>query len=381
MAAGNLQGAQQIIAQLAALAGEHAPVPELRKELEARNLDLQLATDAQRVHAAIGAESLLEPAADNARTRFLAMRDLSRTSAQTLTAGHELLGALLHRARTAIGRQEFDAAQQVLAVAQDLGSPADVADTRAVLNTALAARKAADEASAAAKAVRPSLPATEVKSPSERVLSPKPARGLQIEFPRAASERNVQGFVIVEFMLNPDGSATGASVVESSAQGVFDASALAAIKRATFVTHDLADPKKPQRARFRIAYTLDDATAAAVGKPAAANVAPAATAPAATAPAPGVEAPVLSPTPTRPLQVNYPEAALALHEKGYVVVEFMLNPDGSATQPAVADSMPPHVFDREALQAIRGARFVTKALADPGKAQHARVKINFMPLE
>ena len=33
LAAGNLQAAHQVIEQLAALAGEHAPVPELRKEL------------------------------------------------------------------------------------------------------------------------------------------------------------------------------------------------------------------------------------------------------------------------------------------------------------------------------------------------------------
>jgi TonB family protein len=383
LAAGNLQAARQVIDQLAALAGEHAPVPELRKELEAHNLDLELTSDAQRVHAAIGADSLLEPTADNARTRFLAMRDLSRTSAQTTAAGHELLGALLHRARTAIGRQDFETAQQVLAVAQDLGAPADLADTRAALTAGLAARKAADDASAAAKAVRPSAPAPEVKSSSERMLSPRPAHPLQVDFPRAALQRSVQGYVIIEFLLNPDGSASGASVVESSPQGVFDSSALAAIRRATFVTRDLTDPHKPQRARFRIAYTLDDATAAtAAGKPApATNASAPSTAPAAPATAPVTDVPVLSPTPTHPLQVKYPEAALALHEKGYVVVDFTLNPDGSASALAVADSLPPHVFDREALLAVKGATFVTKGLADPGKPQHARVKISFTPSE
>ena len=383
LAAGNLQVAHQLIDQLAALAGEHAPVPELHRDLDARNLDLELTSDAQRVHAAIGADSLLEPASDNARTRFLAMRDLSRNSAQTTAAGHELLGALLHRARAAIARQDFDTAQQVLAVAQDLGSPAELADTRVVLNAALAARKAADEASAAARALRSSAPVAEVKAPSERILSPRPAHALQVDFPRAALQKNVHGYVIVEFLLNPDGSASGASVVESSPPGVFDASALAAIKHATFVTRDLADAQKPQRARFRIAYTLDDAAApAAAGKPAATTEVPAATnAPVTPTATPTAEVPVLSPTPTRALQVKYPEAALALHEKGYVVVEFMLNPNGSATSLAVAESMPPHVFDREALLAIKGATFATKGLADPTKPQRARLKINFTPSE
>ena len=89
------------------------------------------------------------------------------------------------------------------------------------------------------------------------------------------------------------------------------------------------------------------------------------------------EPPVLSPLPTRPLQVNYPDTALQLHEKGYVVVEFMLHPDGSTSALTIADSMPPRVFDREALQAVKGARFVTQGLADAAKAQRARVKINF----
>jgi TonB family protein len=377
MAAGKLPAAHEYLEQLVALAGEHSPVPELRKELDARNLDLELATDQQRVHAAIAADSLLEPAADNARTRFLAMRDLNRNSAQTIAAGRELLLALLHRARTAIGRQDFSGAQQVLGVAQELGSAADLADTRVALDAAVAAKKAADEASAAAKAVRSSAAATEIKPVVERVLSPKPTHSLQIEFPPAALDQNIQGYVIVEFTLNPDGSASAASVVESAPRGVFDSSALAAIRRATFVTRDLADPQKPQRARFRIAYSLDNATAGtAASKPAVA-----ASAPAAVTTGTSGEPPVLSPTPTRPLQVNYPETALVLHQKGYVIVEFTLNPDGSATSVAVAQSMPQHVFDREALQAVKGATFVTKGLADPTQSQRARVKITFNPAE
>jgi TonB family protein len=379
MAAGNLAAAHQYLEQLVALSGEHAPVAQLRKELDARSVDLELASDAQRVHAAIAADTLLEPATDNARTRFLAMRDLSRNSAQTVAAGHELLAALLRRAHAAIGRQDFAGAQQVLTVAQDIGAAAELADTRAALETAITAKRAADEASAAARTVRSSAPATAAKPAPERILSPKPARGLQVDFPRGALAQNLQGYVIVEFMLNPDGSTSAASVVESAPRGIFDSSALAAIKRAKFMTGDLADPHQPQRARFRIAYSLDGAAAVtpAAGKPVALASTPAP----ATDSVASSEPPVLSPLPTRPLQVNYPDTALQLHEKGYVVVEFMLHPDGSTSALTIADSMPPRVFDREALQAVKGARFATQGLADATKPQHARVKINFKPAE
>ena len=90
---------------------------------------------------------------------------------------------------------------------------------------------------------------------------------------------------------------------------------------------------------------------------------------------------MLSPTPAHPLQVNYPETALVLRQQGYVIVQFMLNPDGSASSVAVAESMPPHIFDKEAILAVKGATFVTKGLADPTKSQRARVKINFKPSE
>ena len=69
--------------------------------------------------------------------------------------------------------------------------------------------------------------------------------------------------------------------------------------------------------------------------------------------------------------------ALALNRTGYVVVEFMLNPDGTPGSPTVVESSPAKIFDYEALMAVKRARFVTTDLADPTKPQRARVKINF----
>ncbi len=378
LAAGNLPAARQLIDQLVALNGDRSPVPELRKEFDARRVDAELTTDGEQVHAAIVAGTLLEPAADNARARFLPMRDLNRTSPQTLAAQHELLTALLRRVQADVGRQDFEGAQQTLTAAQDFGTKAELADTRAALESALAAKRAADAASAAAAASRAST-AVAAAAPVVPVLSPKPTHSLQVDFPSAALAENIKGYVIVEFMLNPNGSASGAAVVESSPRGIFDRSALAAIKRAIFSTADLADPKKPQHARFRINFSLDDgptkAPAPVPGRTAAAT--PAA-APATTPGSGPVAAPqLLSPKPTRPLEVNYPKMALALNRSGYVIVEFMLNPDGTPGSPTVIESTPPKVFDYEALEAVKRAKFVTTGLADPSTPQRARVKINF----
>jgi TonB family protein len=379
LAAGNLPAARQLTDQLAALNGERSPVTELRKEFDARKLDAELTTDAEQVHAAIAAGTLLEPATDNARSRFLPMRELNRTSPQTLAAQHDLLTALLRRVQADIGRQDLDGAQQTLTAAQDFGSKADLADTRGALESALAAKRAADAASAAAAAARASTPVV-AAAPVAPLLSPKPTRKLQVDFPSAALTENIKGYVIVEFMLNPNGSASGTVVVESSPRGVFDRSALAAMKRATFSTADLADPKKPQHARFKINFSLDDGPAQAQA-PGLGRTAPAAQSAAAPATAPSaapVAAPqILSPKPTRPLEVNYPKLALALNRTGYVIVEFMLNPDGTPGSPTVIESAPPKVFDYEALEAVKRAKFVTTGLADPTTPQRARVKINF----
>jgi len=378
MAAGNLTAAKSLIDQVVALSGERSPVPELRKEFDARKLDAELTTDAEQVRAAIAAGTLLEPEADNARSRFLPMRELNRTSPLTLAVQHDLLTALLRRVQTDIGKQDFEGAQQTLTAAQDFGSKADLADAHGALDSAVAAKRAAEAASAAA-AARASTPVA-ASAAVVPVLSPKPLRNLEVDFPPAALAQNIKGYVVVEFMLNPNGSASAATVVESSPRGTFDHSALAAVKGASFSTADLADPRKAQHSRIRINYSLNDgptqAPSLVLGRTAPA--APAATAPA-TAPSSGpVAAPmILSPKPTRPLEVNYPKIALEQNRTGYVIVEFMLNPDGTPGSPTVFESKPAKVFDYEALEAVKRAKFVTTGLADPSKSQRARVKINF----
>ncbi len=367
--AGNLLVARQAIDQLVALHGEAAPVPELRRQLNGRRLEGELTIAADQVRAALTAGSLLEPRNDNARTRFLAMQDLSRTSPQTLAVQHDLLVALLRRAQVDIGREDFDGAQQILTVAQEMGTRNELAETRGNLEAALSSKRAGDAAAAAAaKAPRTVAAASSALPAAATILSPKPTRGMHVDFPPFALAANLQGYAIVEFTLNPNGGASAASVVESSPAGTFDSAALAAVRRATFSTQDLTDPKRPQRARFKINFTLADTPAP--------QTTVSTTAPTAVA-APPNPTQILSPKLTQPLQVDYPKVALALNRTGYVVVEFMLQPDGTAGSPMVIESLPVKVFDYEALLAVKRARFVTTDLADRTKAQRARVKINF----
>lgn len=120
---------------------------------------------------------------------------------------------------------------------------------------------------------------------------------------------------------------------------------------------------------------LQDEMQAAQGRAAAAAAtrdAQKQTASAETAPADFIRA-----KPTSPIAVTFPQQAFDAGQHGYVIVEFMLSPKGKALEPRVLEADPVRIFDAAAVQAVRSGRFDTSALADPGKAQRARIRITF----
>ena len=81
--------------------------------------------------------------------------------------------------------------------------------------------------------------------------------------------------------------------------------------------------------------------------------------------------------PLKPMSATYPQQAFDANIHGYVIVEFMLSPKGKAIDPHVVEADPTKTFDAAALQAVRSGRYDTTALADPAKAQRARIRISF----
>lgn len=67
--------------------------------------------------------------------------------------------------------------------------------------------------------------------------------------------------------------------------------------------------------------------------------------------------------------MQYPESAMKKHIKGYVVVNLLIDVDGSIEAAKVLQSSPPGVFDAAALSGIRSWRFA------PGKYQGRPVKV------
>jgi TonB family protein len=267
IAAGNVTAADQMIGQLTASGAPPGSIAELRRALDTKKLDLQLSGMAEQVKAAIAAGTLLEPANDNARTRLAAMRSLSRTSAVTLTAQHQLQTALLDRAQQAMRGGQLDTAQRYLSAAADLGSSSDVTAARRALQAATeaASRQAAAAAAAtaaqartahaAAAAILPEAAGNKVAAAAAatlpRYVAARPVRPLNVTYPDRASGA---GQVIVEFTLEPDGSASDPKVIQSTPRGTFDAVALSAVSSGHYDTRHLAGRTPPVRARILLRF-------------------------------------------------------------------------------------------------------------------------------
>ena len=250
--AGDIPAAEQGLAQLATTGADPAVLQPLQLALEARRQDVQLTGMADAVHAAVGAGNLLEPLADNARTRVQAMRQISRTHAATLAAQHEYATALLARAEDAARAQQFDAAQRYLAAAADVATPEELAAGRRQLQSESDA--AAQRAAAAASPPPATATTSAAAVAAPAIISAHATRPLSVAYPAQAMAQKTTGYVVVEFMLRADGRAYDAKVVESQPAGVFDRSALAGVAGGRFDTSGLGPDRKPQRARIRLSF-------------------------------------------------------------------------------------------------------------------------------
>jgi TonB family protein len=260
LAANDVAAAEQYYAQLAALGADRITLQELRRGLDAHQADAQLQTLADEVHTAVVAGALLEPAASSARTRLQAMRQANRTHPATLAAQRELQDALLTRAREAQAATQYEAAQRWLAAAADIGASNDVTELRRLVQADM--DRAATRAAAAATPPTPSpvaasAPAALATTPvpaTPRYVGARPLRPLNVTYPTQAMQSRLQGYVVLEFTLNPDGHASDIQVVESSSPSVFDKAALDAVTRGRYDTAPLGDSHQPRTARLRVTF-------------------------------------------------------------------------------------------------------------------------------
>jgi TonB family protein len=179
---------------------------------------------------------------------------------------------------------------------------------------------------------------TEPASPLDR---PAPA------YPDSAG--TAQGRVVVHFAIDTQGQVRDATVKESAPSGLFDGAALDAVRNWRY---------QPRRVDGR-AVEQPDNLVALVFKPAPLD-------------------PAHEPVVVRAATYYYPRDAYLAGQEGDVIVRFDIDENGFAHNAKVVKTPVPDVFDENALEAIKDARFMAPMVdGAPMAAAGLEIKVEF----
>ena len=164
----------------------------------------------QSFSAALGANRLLLPANDSAKSYLLALINTDASSPTVATARQSLGGAYLNELRSALTRNDFAAADAWLNEARVIGFTGDEL-------------KAADASLGAARENAAKQDSVVGAGSLQRIeyVAPK--------FPAATWNRNITGWVELEFTVRADGATGDIVVTNSSPRRTFDNAAMTAV--------------------------------------------------------------------------------------------------------------------------------------------------------
>lgn len=190
---------------------------------------------------------LVEPANDSAAYYMTALQNADSDNAFLASGGRELATKLLDRASTA-GR-EGKTAQMEADLTQARKWGADAKDVQAIQQAA-AVRKAAPTRGAGPA---PSAASSGSAAPADKPIRLKRTRSQEPEYPERALAQKISGQVTVEFQVTTKGETLDVRVVASEPAGIFDRSAINAVKRWRYepYTVDGVPQEVTQRALIR----------------------------------------------------------------------------------------------------------------------------------
>lgn len=245
-------GALALIAEAESLPGQNAEYLQAVRDavadlLETRQVAKAKANEERRqaaasataawmagVRTAIDAGNLAGSGKDSALT-LLKQRDETNEIARQLKS--EWLTALLAAHVNAVNGGEFETAESLLAVAEAEASDSDeVAFQRQQLEATLADRES-----------RRVIPVSELVA-----VSRPPAM-----YPRRAEERDISGWVDVEFRVGEDGSTDNIRVVAAEPADVFDRSVINAVSDWQFEPREFRGQVIEQYASARLVFRLE----------------------------------------------------------------------------------------------------------------------------
>src|SRR5580704_8252506 len=213
---------------------------------------------------------LLEPAADSAKYYLEQLAQAEPASAATLAARTAFETRLLDEAHAAVAAQNLPAARRWLTEAQSAGAgPAALSAAEAEIN---AAQKPAAEAAPAGAAVLAEAPAAVSPPPAAGAAAAPAAAATDTsyvnastltrthyvppEYPQNARERGIGGWVDVQFTVQADGALNEVTVVAAQPAGVFEQSALDAVRHWRYQPQVKDGAPMAQRARVRVRFAV-----------------------------------------------------------------------------------------------------------------------------
>ena len=185
---------------------------------------------------ALAANRLLTPKEDSARHYFQRLLEQDATDERTITAQRALFDRLLNRAAEATAGADEQAAQAWIAAAEELEFDA-----------------------AATTAARDSLEQRMIQLATAR---PIPVSDLTLleytppAYPKRALDRNIEGWVDLEFTVTTDGATSQAEVVNASHDRYFQEQALEAVATWQFEPREVRGQRVNQRAFTRLSFKL-----------------------------------------------------------------------------------------------------------------------------
>lgn len=181
---------------------------------------------------------LLEPADDSAKNHFTTLLAADANNPTVASLRQPLGRAMLGEARNAIGRNDFAAAQRWIVEAEDVGlPPAEISAASADLAAARQQLQQRNEIVAAGTLKR--------------------LRTVEPVYPRDARDKNISGWVDLEFTVSPEGTAGDIRITESQPAAVFDVAAVEALNKWRFEPIRRNGVAVEQRARLRLRFQVE----------------------------------------------------------------------------------------------------------------------------
>lgn len=246
-------------------------VASMRQELARRAAATQLADLARLVQTRISQGQLIEPSNDNAKGYLasLAERGGAAMNDEVARLTELYQKRVVSEARAAMTAGAWTQADAWVAELRSTRGGAALAQPlqKELERRGQDARSAPPEPVAspppptpAPVAISPPPVVAPVVAAAPQIVTPaKLARALKVDYPRAAALRNVTGWVTVEVEVDPAGKPLAVHATDGYPKGLFEAAAVAAVQRASFVPATASDGSHPRTTvSMRVRFQLDD---------------------------------------------------------------------------------------------------------------------------